>query len=55
VRELTDAAVVFPAPSDSVSFHWASIVGDLNGDGYADLAIGDPEYNSGQGRIFCYY
>jgi hypothetical protein len=28
---------------------------DINGDGYVDVIIGDPNYNSGKGRIFIYY
>jgi hypothetical protein len=28
---------------------------DINGDGYVDLVIGDPQANGGKGRFFAYY
>ncbi len=28
--------------------------GDVNGDGYSDIAIGSPQYNSNQGKVYVY-
>ncbi|WP_411822471.1 FG-GAP repeat protein [Leptospira sp. 'Mane'] len=41
-----------PAANDNFGNH--SAVGDINGDGYADLAISAPTFNSNQGRVYIY-
>jgi FG-GAP repeat len=43
----------FAAPGGSIGWHIASFVGDLNGDGYTDLAIGDSDF-APLGRIYLY-
>lgn len=47
------ADVHFEAPVGSTAFHWVGFVGDLNGDGYVDLAIGDTEF-APAGRLVIY-
>ena len=32
-----------------------SEVGDVNGDGYADVAVGTPKWNAGEGRVLVYF
>lgn len=37
-------------------FGWSvAIVGDVNGDGIDDIAIGAPQYGANQGRVYIYY
>jgi len=37
-------------------FGWSvASVGDVNGDGYADVMIGAPSYGSSRGRVYLYY
>ncbi len=49
--------ILFPPAGDSVINHWTGFVGDLNGDGYVDLAVGDTGYFDDPlwGRIVVYH
>ncbi|MFH2010503.1 MAG: hypothetical protein ABI333_28140 [bacterium] len=44
------ADVDFAPPVGAGAYHIATFVGDLDGDGYVDLAVGDSDYSTG-GRI----
>ncbi len=53
------AAMVFgrtdPAPTTLPTDGVAAYVGDLNGDGFNDIMMGDPSYMSGAGRFLVFY
>ncbi|HMQ68348.1 MAG TPA: integrin alpha, partial [Ignavibacteria bacterium] len=49
------ADVVISGSTDSENGFSVSSAGDVNGDGYADVIVGRPGYNSGQGRAYIYY
>jgi hypothetical protein len=58
----TDAGAVLAPPlagSESASQRVADYVGDVNGDGWPDIAIGDPDWPDGtsgsRGRVVLYY
>ncbi|HMR41902.1 MAG TPA: FG-GAP-like repeat-containing protein, partial [Ignavibacteria bacterium] len=40
-------------------FSWFGLtvsgIGDINADGYDDIAVGAPEYDNGRGRVYIYY
>ncbi len=50
---ITEADVLFEAPAGAVEHHWVNWIGDVDGDGYSDLAIGDPSFSSG-GRVLVF-
>ena len=50
----TAADVTFSGVTGAVDFNWVNFVGDLDGDGYVDIAVGDPGYEP-DGRIVLYH
>jgi hypothetical protein len=46
--------LIFDTPPDGVSYFYVQFVGDLDGDGYVDMAIIDPSYGSG-GRLTIFH
>jgi len=48
-----DAKITGEAAGDN--FGHALAVGDFNGDGFADLAVGAPNYNSDAGQVYLFY
>jgi hypothetical protein len=51
----TTADLEFTAPSGSVYFGRSVTSGDLNKDGYTDVAISDSGYSSSAGRVYVYH
>ncbi len=51
----TAANSIFTGESGGNIFGAAVSVGDINGDGYTDLAIGASGYNTSQGRAYIFY
>lgn len=55
-RPRSDADIIFePTSTETTGRRVAGYVGDVNGDGFADLAVGEPGYNAGGGRITILY
>lgn len=42
-------------PENYAEFGYALALGDINGDNYADIAIGAPQYNEGAGGVYLLY
>ncbi|MDZ4724701.1 MAG: FG-GAP-like repeat-containing protein [Leptospira sp.] len=43
------------APGNGLSFGFYMSIGDLNGDGYADIVSGESNYASNSGRLYIFY
>ncbi len=52
---LRGAADLMLEPADAGTARFASYVGDLNGDGFNDIVVGDPGFTSGAGRFLLIY
>jgi hypothetical protein len=53
-------ADIFFSPSGNVDFYYSAYIGDVNGDGYVDIAVGDPSANvdtdtNAEGQIWFFY
>ena len=49
-------AVTIPAPDPGATFGLSvAQVGDVNGDGYGDLAVGGPAYSENAGRVYVFH
>jgi len=54
--ETSKATYTFTGPAAAPSFAATVLFAkDVNGDGFVDVIIGDPQYSSGKGRFFLYY
>ena len=52
----SEASATFsPTTMESSGVRAAGLVGDVNGDGFNDVAVGDPQFMSGDGRVVVYY
>jgi len=51
----TTPVTLSPPDGNGVSFGSAACAGDLNGDGYADVIVGDPSVNGFDGRAYVYW
>lgn len=55
-RTRTNADATFnPATAESTGRRVAAYIGDVNGDGLNDFALGDPRFGAGAGRVVVYY
>lgn len=55
-RIIYEAPEPMPVGATPSQFGWqAAAVGDLDGNGYADLAVGAPGLSNGTGRVYVYY
>ncbi|MCC7535934.1 MAG: FG-GAP repeat protein [Deltaproteobacteria bacterium] len=48
-------ATFSPATAEAMPFRIPQFVGDVNGDGFLDLAVGDPDHLADTGRVVVYY
>jgi hypothetical protein len=54
IRSMPD--VTIPGPDlDGYFGYTVNAIGDVNGDGYADLAVGAPQYASNSGRLYLFF
>lgn len=55
-RVRSEADVTFsPTTADTSGARSVSYIGDVNSDGFADFAIGDRDFQNGDGRVLIYY
>lgn len=55
-RSRTAADASFsPMTAESTGARISAFLGDVNGDGFPDFAVGDPQFSSGAGRVVVYY
>jgi hypothetical protein len=50
-----DADVILTGPDADSRFGWSVGVSDVTGDGYGDVIVGAPGFNSSQGRVHIYH
>ncbi|MGE3628479.1 MAG: integrin alpha [Sandaracinaceae bacterium] len=54
-QRLTADASFSPATTDTTGVRVAGYIGDIDGDGYNDFAVGDQNFMAGGGRVVVYY